>query len=169
MSHLTIDSTVEEIRKTLSYLTKAQIDECKKNFKKFDENADGSLNLFEVKQMLEALGQSKTHVETINWIKKIDSTGTGSINFNDFMKACFPQSGEPPIVLTGRVTKSSLAKPAMFFEEQIQQNKGLSKEDLEKRIKNEAMVRKEEREEKKKQKEKEESKSRFADRKKAFQ
>eukprot|EP01120_Amphizonella_sp_Union-15-10_P014521 TRINITY_DN7058_c0_g1_i2.p1 TRINITY_DN7058_c0_g1~~TRINITY_DN7058_c0_g1_i2.p1 ORF type:complete len:172 (-),score=42.38 TRINITY_DN7058_c0_g1_i2:55-570(-) len=168
MAHLSVDSTNEEIRKNLTYLTNAQIDECKKNFKKFDLDKDGALNLFEIKQLLEAIGQSKTHLETVKWIKTIDTTGSGNINFNDFMKACFPSGNQEPIILVGRINKSTLAKPATFFEEQFRKNKGPTKDELEDRVKKEALLRKEEREEKKKQKEKEESKARFAEKMKAF-
>eukprot|EP01097_Dermamoeba_algensis_P005426 TRINITY_DN3450_c0_g3_i2.p2 TRINITY_DN3450_c0_g3~~TRINITY_DN3450_c0_g3_i2.p2 ORF type:complete len:175 (-),score=69.23 TRINITY_DN3450_c0_g3_i2:298-822(-) len=168
-TQLTTNSSVDEIRKHFSYLTKAQIEECKANFKRFDENQDGNLNLFEVTLLLEAVGRAKTHVEARKFIAEHDRSGSGTINFNDFIHAVFPPDGKPPIVIKGRIAQSSLAGSAKFFEEKAQANTADSKEDLEKKIKAEAALRKEEKEEKRKQKEKEESKKKFQEKFSAFE
>ena len=38
----------------------------------------------ELKQMLEKLGQAKTHKEVVKMIKDVDTTGKGTISYRDF-------------------------------------------------------------------------------------
>jgi allograft inflammatory factor 1 len=91
---LTLDSPIEDFRKRYPYLTKKEIEACKHNFKQFDLNNDGLLELFEVKQMFEKMGQPKTHLECKQIIAEVDTTGKGAITFNDFMRVRFIEEQE---------------------------------------------------------------------------
>jgi hypothetical protein len=86
------------------------------------ERLSGVLELFEVKQMFEKMGNPKTHLEckqiigTTNyftnvvlgasfqkltsWIRflaEVDTTGKGAINFNDFMRVYSIEQDDPLI------------------------------------------------------------------------
>lgn len=41
--------------------------------------------MMELKQMLEKLGQAKTHMELKKMIKEVDTVGHGTINYRDFV------------------------------------------------------------------------------------
>jgi len=68
----------------------------------------------------------------------------------------------------GRFTLPPLVGKQNFFEEKMRENKGISQDEAEQRVKREAALRKEERQESKKAKETAESKARFAERANAF-
>mmetsp|Transcript_9285 Transcript_9285/g.10270 ORF Transcript_9285/g.10270 Transcript_9285/m.10270 type:complete len:171 (+) Transcript_9285:89-601(+) len=168
MSHLTVRSTVDEVRKVYPYMAKQHILKCQEEFTRFDANSDDTLDLFEIKRLLEALGKTMTHVQTIKWIKEIDTSGTQTINFNDFMMACYPPEGKKPIVLLKHVENSAMASQARKFEEKIRDAQGTTEEEQREAVKKAAALRKEEREERKRQQEKKASQARFAERMGAF-
>jgi hypothetical protein len=54
-------------------------------FKKYDEDRDGTLNLEEMKKMMEKLGNPQTHITLKNMIKEVDEDGDGSICLREFL------------------------------------------------------------------------------------
>ena len=42
-------------------------------------------DMMELKQMLEKLGQAKTHLELKKMIQEVDTVGNGTINYRDFV------------------------------------------------------------------------------------
>lgn len=61
-----------------------------------------------------ALGEPKTHMEARKIIAEVDSTGSGTINFGDFLRCIACESGDSPIQLFGRIANSGLAKQATY-------------------------------------------------------
>eukprot|EP01100_Stratorugosa_tubuloviscum_P015102 TRINITY_DN8488_c0_g1_i1.p1 TRINITY_DN8488_c0_g1~~TRINITY_DN8488_c0_g1_i1.p1 ORF type:complete len:186 (+),score=100.36 TRINITY_DN8488_c0_g1_i1:46-558(+) len=158
------ESPLVQLRTRYPDLTKAKYEEIIRNFRRFDQDSNGVLDEFEIKLLLESVGETKTHLECKQLIAEVDTTRTGTINFSDFLSMILTPTSERPLTLLGRIYQSELAGKAKFFEEQIRDNQGLTQNELEARVKREAAIRKEEREEKIKAKQKAESKARFAER-----
>jgi len=57
--------------------SKAQVDEFRQVFQKYDVDKDQFLNLEEVKGMMEKLGVTKTHLQTKAMIKEVDKDQDG--------------------------------------------------------------------------------------------
>lgn len=67
-------------------LTPEQIDQCKRLFDIFDINKDGTISAKELGKVLRSLNLNPSQSDLENMIKKTDQTGTGRIEFNDFLK-----------------------------------------------------------------------------------
>jgi len=81
-SQLTLDSPYSEIitwdnARFKDVFNRAQIDQVKDNFRKYDQDQDGFLNNMDVKFMMESLGEPKTHQEIINIINEVDMDNDG--------------------------------------------------------------------------------------------
>ena len=56
-----------------------------KSFREFDKDGDGVLNKKELKYLLLSLGEDLNDEELEEFIAQIDTTGSGSINYKDFI------------------------------------------------------------------------------------
>ncbi|KAF2071897.1 hypothetical protein CYY_006776 [Polysphondylium violaceum] len=97
----TLDQICDEFR---AELDEATISKYKAQFISYDVNNSGDIDLYELQLMMEKIGQTKTHLELKKMIQEVDSTGTGTINFRDFL-----------IMMTGK--KSSILQKILMFEE----------------------------------------------------
>ncbi|XP_063403935.1 allograft inflammatory factor 1-like [Mytilus trossulus] len=75
----------------------------KNKFLEFDLDTSGDIDKMGLKQMLEKLGQPKTHLELMKIIKEVDTTGSGTISYQEFLW----------MMLGG---KSSILRLILFFE-----------------------------------------------------
>lgn len=72
----------------------------KQKFIENDQDMSGDLNVMDVKYMMEKLDQAKTHLEVMKMIREVDSTGTGAINYSDFVRMMLgPQSSVLKMIL----------------------------------------------------------------------
>ena len=62
-----------------------QLEKYKNKFLQFDLDSSGDIDHMGLKQMLEKLGQAKTHMELMKIIKEVDTTGSGTINYREFL------------------------------------------------------------------------------------
>jgi calmodulin len=67
-------------------LTQEEIDGCREAFLLFDKDRSGSIDVWELKQVLNAMGQKPSEEELFQMISEIDENMTGSIDFSDFLK-----------------------------------------------------------------------------------
>eukprot|EP01132_Coremiostelium_polycephalum_P004862 gene4862-6059_t len=96
-----LDRVADEFR---SELDDATIEKYKQKFMLYDVNNSGDIDEFELKLMMEKIGQPKTHLELKKMIQEVDSTGKGTINFRDFLQ-----------MMTGK--KSSILQKILMFED----------------------------------------------------
>jgi len=184
MAQVELNSSFDEIKAEFPelYLQSKQ-EEYRRQFQKIDENSNGVLDFEEVKKLMENLKNPKTHIELREMIKEVDSTGTGTINFHDFLRMNFPKQveGQPKkeLPLFGKIYQSNLAGLAETHEKAIAANKGKDQKELEAEVKAESAKRKAEREKekqikaeqealRKKEEEKNASKANFASKFSAF-
>lgn len=57
----------------------------KQQFIDYDQDQDQAINEFELKLMMEKLGQAKTHLELRKMISEVDRENRGAISYNDFV------------------------------------------------------------------------------------
>merc|ERR1711964_30178 len=69
----------------LMALTQEEIEKCKEAFNAFDKDNTGMIKQFELKIILDAMGQKTSDQELFRIIHEIDNDGTG-IEFGDFLK-----------------------------------------------------------------------------------
>ena len=67
-------------------LTPEQIDQCRRLFDIFDINKDRTISAKELGKVLRSLNLNPSQSDLENMIKKVDQSGTGRIEFNDFLK-----------------------------------------------------------------------------------
>eukprot|EP01120_Amphizonella_sp_Union-15-10_P000557 TRINITY_DN1058_c0_g1_i1.p1 TRINITY_DN1058_c0_g1~~TRINITY_DN1058_c0_g1_i1.p1 ORF type:complete len:192 (-),score=65.74 TRINITY_DN1058_c0_g1_i1:23-598(-) len=54
-------------------------------FMKFDLDNNGQLEVFELHQMYESIGQTKTNAELVQLIKECDTTASGGIDYKEYL------------------------------------------------------------------------------------
>lgn len=67
-------------------LTQDEIDGCRDAFLAFDKNRSGTIDVWELRQVLEAMGQKPTEEELFQMISEVDENMSGSIDFGEFLK-----------------------------------------------------------------------------------
>lgn len=67
-------------------LTQEEIDACREAFLAFDKNRNGSIDVWELRQVLEMMGQKPTDEEIFQMMSEVDENMMGSIDFADFLK-----------------------------------------------------------------------------------
>jgi calmodulin len=67
-------------------LIQEEIDACRDAFLAFDKNRNGSIDVWELRQVLEAMGQKATEEEIFQIMSEVDDNMMGSIGFADFLK-----------------------------------------------------------------------------------
>jgi len=111
---LTTESTMTRIQHFYPMLDEEAIKKYKASFKALDKDNSGDLNLQEVKYMMEKMGQAKTHSELKAMIAEVDTDGSGTINFHEFIhvKLHFTASSVlPPIPTYSFLAISTLERP----------------------------------------------------------
>ncbi|CAH1728207.1 unnamed protein product [Chironomus riparius] len=67
-------------------LTPAQIQSFKDGFALFDKDSNGSISTSELGDVMRTLGQNPTEAELQYMINEVDADGSGSIDFDEFLK-----------------------------------------------------------------------------------
>lgn len=67
-------------------LTQQEIDACREAFCAFDKDRSGTIDVWELRQVLEAMGQLPTEDELFALIAAVDDNMSGSIDFAEFLK-----------------------------------------------------------------------------------
>mmetsp|Transcript_1642 Transcript_1642/g.3131 ORF Transcript_1642/g.3131 Transcript_1642/m.3131 type:complete len:169 (-) Transcript_1642:220-726(-) len=67
-------------------LTQEEIDQCREAFDRFDKDGSGSIDMWELRMVLQAMGQSPTEEELFAMISQVDDHGSGSIDFGEMLK-----------------------------------------------------------------------------------
>ena len=67
-------------------LTQEEIDGCRDAFLAFDKDRSGAIDVWELRQVLEAMGQKPTEEELFQMISEVDENNSGSIDFGEFIK-----------------------------------------------------------------------------------
>eukprot|EP00938_MAST-03A_sp_MAST-3A-sp1_P000652 g652.t1 len=67
-------------------LTQEEIDSCRDAFLQYDKDRSGSIDQWELKEVLEAMGQTPTDEELFQMINDVDDNASGSIDFTEFLK-----------------------------------------------------------------------------------
>eukprot|EP00043_Microstomoeca_roanoka_P003916 m.46544 g.46544 ORF g.46544 m.46544 type:complete len:188 (-) comp12252_c0_seq1:129-692(-) len=115
-------------------MTRKEIKEYEKTFKKYDTSADGFIDLMELKYMMEKLGHPQTHVGLKAMISEVDEDNDGQISFREFLLIFHKASrgelqaeGLSQIVTSVDVSEVGAKGAASFFEnlaaKQAQSNK----------------------------------------------
>ncbi|XP_048768311.1 allograft inflammatory factor 1-like isoform X1 [Ostrea edulis] len=81
-----------------------RLQEYKAKFMEYDLDNSGDIDIMELKQMMEKLGQAKTHLELKKMIAEIDTDGSNTINYTEFLN-----------MMLGK--KNSILKIILMFEE----------------------------------------------------
>merc|ERR1719498_824061 len=66
-------------------LNQVEIDECRKAFQMFDKDQSGTIDVWELKSVLEGMGQNPTEEELFQMISEVDENMSGSIDFTEFI------------------------------------------------------------------------------------
>jgi hypothetical protein len=66
---------------TTMVLTQEEIDGCREAFLAFDKDRSGTIDVWELRQVLEAMGQKPTEEELFQMISEVDDNMSGSIDF----------------------------------------------------------------------------------------
>eukprot|EP00979_Chaetoceros_neogracilis_P013992 scaffold4289_cov246-Chaetoceros_neogracile.AAC.4 len=67
-------------------LSEEEITGCREAFLSFDKDRSGTIDVWELRQVLEALGQAPTEDELFQMISEVDENMSGSIDFGEFLK-----------------------------------------------------------------------------------
>ena len=68
-------------------LDEAFIQKCREAFNAFDVDGSGSIDIQEMRQLLEAIGEVPTEEELFRFMGDVDEGGNGEIEFVEFIKA----------------------------------------------------------------------------------
>jgi calmodulin len=66
-------------------LTQEEIDSCRDAFLQYDKDRSGTIDQWELKAVLEAMGQQPTDEEIFQMINDVDDNASGSIDFSEFL------------------------------------------------------------------------------------
>lgn len=67
-------------------LTQAEIEYCRRAYRVFDKDGSGVIDAWELKAILQELGNSRTEEEVRLMIQQVDDSAKGEINFADYLK-----------------------------------------------------------------------------------
>lgn len=71
---------------SIMVLSQEDIDGCRQAFLAFDKDRSGTIDVWELRQVLEAMGQAPTEDELFQMISEVDDNMSGSIDFGEFLK-----------------------------------------------------------------------------------
>ena len=66
-------------------LSQEEIDGCREAFNAFDKDRSHTIDVWELRQVLEAMGQKPTEEELFQMISTVDEDMSGAINFAEFL------------------------------------------------------------------------------------
>ena len=66
-------------------LSQEEIDGCREAFLAFDKDRSGTIDIYELRDVLEAMGQKPTEEELFQLLSSADEDGTGAIDFGEFL------------------------------------------------------------------------------------
>lgn len=69
-----------------SQLSEDQLAAIKQAFSLFDKNGDGKINTKELRTVMESLGENPTEAELKEMISEVDTDGSGTIEWSEFLK-----------------------------------------------------------------------------------
>ncbi|XP_048767583.2 allograft inflammatory factor 1-like [Ostrea edulis] len=92
------DTTYSEVENLAEKLA-----QYKEKFMDFDLDQNLEIDIMSMKRMMEKLGQAKTHLEIQKMIKEVDTTGSETISYHEFV-----------LMMLGG--KSTILKLILFFE-----------------------------------------------------
>mmetsp|Transcript_20153 Transcript_20153/g.37467 ORF Transcript_20153/g.37467 Transcript_20153/m.37467 type:complete len:155 (+) Transcript_20153:155-619(+) len=75
-------------------LTEEEIEDCHKAFMQFDADHSGTIESWELKGILEALGQNPSDQEIVHMISAVDDNDSNSIEFSEFLQVMAQQKLE---------------------------------------------------------------------------
>ena len=75
---------IKKITKKTKYLTQEQVEEIENAFLLFDKDRSGSIDIFELKDALKALGIFMKRDEMKQVMTKVDKDGSGAIDQEEF-------------------------------------------------------------------------------------
>jgi allograft inflammatory factor 1 len=113
-----LDRIGQEYRQRNPDADPAQIEKYKQKFMVYDRDHKGELGMEEVKWMLEKLGQPKTHLEIKKMIAQVDKSGSGTIEYIEFLEMMLGPGG------------NSILKKILMFEELAKEKEAPKKGDL---------------------------------------
>jgi calmodulin len=64
-------------------ISQEDIDNCREAFLAFDKDRSGTIDVWELRQVLEAMGQAPTEDELFTMISEVDENMSGSIDFGE--------------------------------------------------------------------------------------
>jgi calmodulin len=67
-------------------LSQDEIDGCRDAFALFDKDKSGTIDVWELRLMLEGMGQKPTEAELFQMISEVDENMSGSIDFPEFLR-----------------------------------------------------------------------------------
>jgi Ca2+-binding EF-hand superfamily protein len=67
-------------------LSQEEIDGCREAFLAFDKDRSGTIDIYELRDVLVAMGQDPTEEELFQLLNSVDEDGTGEIDFAEFLK-----------------------------------------------------------------------------------
>lgn len=67
-------------------LAQDEIDACREAFLAFDKDRSGTIDVWELRQVLEAMGQQPTEEELFQMISEVDEDMSGAIDFAEFLQ-----------------------------------------------------------------------------------
>ncbi|KAL1495619.1 hypothetical protein AB1Y20_016487 [Prymnesium parvum] len=75
-------------------LSNEEIEACRDAFSKFDKDGSGAISDWELRAMLQSMGQDPTDEELFDMIAEVDSDGSGEIDFSEFLKVIIAQKAK---------------------------------------------------------------------------
>mmetsp|Transcript_28148 Transcript_28148/g.39738 ORF Transcript_28148/g.39738 Transcript_28148/m.39738 type:complete len:151 (-) Transcript_28148:541-993(-) len=70
----------------MAKLTDIRLQDLRIAFDLFDKNGDGRISSFELKEVIQQLGQKVTDKEISEMIKSVDKDGNGTVEFDEFVE-----------------------------------------------------------------------------------
>eukprot|EP00742_Colponemidia_sp_Colp-10_P004939 GILJ01005275.1.p4 GENE.GILJ01005275.1~~GILJ01005275.1.p4 ORF type:complete len:174 (+),score=32.50 GILJ01005275.1:3228-3749(+) len=67
-------------------LTEEEIQKCREAFQAFDKDGSGTIDRFELRVVLEAMGQTPSEEEIFQMISEVDEDMSGQIDFSEFLR-----------------------------------------------------------------------------------
>jgi Ca2+-binding EF-hand superfamily protein len=91
LSHLKIWNHIFGLGTNLSslsvaMLTQEEIDKCREAFERFDKDGSGTIDAWELKETLKAMGQNPSDEDIFQMLSQVDDDGSGAIDFPEFLK-----------------------------------------------------------------------------------
>ncbi|KAL6776371.1 FAP272 [Auxenochlorella protothecoides x Auxenochlorella symbiontica] len=87
------NGTLDEAREALQNLAPQKLEELKRAFAVYDKDGNGSIDAGELRGLLQSLGQYPTPLELIDMMERMDTDGSGAVDFLEFA-TCLAENDE---------------------------------------------------------------------------